>query len=491
MIEWCLTYCVLILNTLRFQGYGVVYPQVNRQDPNRGASCSGFTFLVSLESFVGILFASFCGAIIFGKIARIQSIAQIRFSEPMVIRYGTGVLEGKPEDPDNDEDESDDGDGNKDTENRKEQGSGLTDTSMPAKTAGSNKSTKTVKFPPPVLEFRVINKLSMQKGGEIMNANINVVASTLEAKAIESLQFAEEKDKHDPLSPRNILRMGKEITHKTGKAILKTKDVTAKAAHKTVKVASSATHATSKALLRGSTGVKNTSGSLVQKLNRSIARTPLLETTPMSSFSENNEREAEPYNKEKQLVRDLRKQFALASLMAAAQSTRHLVCDEGNTGGLVPRRIFCKLEVDTDTHPFFKRVWIIRHVLNEESPLLTAKAKKIIHANHGKWPQDICNPEFIRDNLHFHQIIVSLTGTQNSSGSSVFGLNVYEFNSVNVGYTFVKMLDVNSEGKLFVDEELLNDVREQKGGGAEEIRGHRVDGFGTGRYGVTDGSGRQ
>ena len=31
--------------------------------------------MVTLESFVGVLFAAFCGSIIFGKIARIQSIA--------------------------------------------------------------------------------------------------------------------------------------------------------------------------------------------------------------------------------------------------------------------------------------------------------------------------------------------------------------------------------------------------------------------------------
>ena len=47
---------------------------------------------MAVESFVGVLFASITGAIIFGKIARIQSIAPVMFSHPICVRYGTGVM---------------------------------------------------------------------------------------------------------------------------------------------------------------------------------------------------------------------------------------------------------------------------------------------------------------------------------------------------------------------------------------------------------------
>ena len=136
------------------------------------------------------------------------------------------------------------------------------------------------------------------------------------------------------------------------------------------------------------------------------------------------------------------------------------------------------MAIETDTHPFFKRVWNCRHVLDENSPLLSVKAKKLIQKNKGRWSLEMSNPEFIRKEIHFHQIIVSLSGTNNSSGSNVYGMHVYDFASVNVGYRFVQMLNTNEKGRLHVDTELLNDVKEQRGGGAEEIRGTHVDHFG-------------
>ena len=107
--------------------------------------------------------------------------------------------------------------------------------------------------------------------------------------------------------------------------------------------------------------------------------------------------------------------------------------------------------------------------------MLSVKAKKILQKNKGKWPKEICTASFIRKNIHFHQIIVQLTGTHNASGSSVYGMHVYEFKSVNIGYRFAQCLDVGEDGRLFVDTELLNDVQEQRGGGGERLRGFLVD----------------
>ena len=172
----------------------------------------------------------------------------------------------------------------------------------------------------------------------------------------------------------------------------------------------------------------------------------------------------------------MQRELAMASLALATSQIQHISVDEGS--GLVPRHIFSKMEIETDTHPFFKRVWNVRHVLNEASPILSAKAKRIMQKNKGKWPREICNADFIRKNIHFHQIIVQLSGTHNSSGSDVYGMHVYEFETVNIGYRFAQMLDVDENGHLFVDTELLNDVREQRGGGGEKILGVLVDEFG-------------
>jgi len=51
------------------------------------ASCSWIVFLCTAESFVGLLYAGMCAAILFGKIGRIQSHAQITFSDAICIQY--------------------------------------------------------------------------------------------------------------------------------------------------------------------------------------------------------------------------------------------------------------------------------------------------------------------------------------------------------------------------------------------------------------------
>jgi hypothetical protein len=44
-----------------------------------------------------------------------------------------------------------------------------------------------------------------------------------------------------------------------------------------------------------------------------------------------------------------------------------------------------------------------------------------------------------------------------------------DFVDVNIGYQFVNILYRNSDGSLGVDIDLINDVREQNGGGGEPL----------------------
>jgi hypothetical protein len=99
-------------------GYGAIYPRAGRdqEDPDSGR-CIGVNMvsgslehssksrcpmlsqltsepseqLMAWEAFVGVLFGSVVSAIFFGKVARTQSVAQIRWSLPICVRYGTGV----------------------------------------------------------------------------------------------------------------------------------------------------------------------------------------------------------------------------------------------------------------------------------------------------------------------------------------------------------------------------------------------------------------
>jgi len=114
--------------------------------------CIGLNALLSFEAFVGVIFAGIMGAVIFGKVARAQAVAQVTFSSPICVRYGTGVMES---DPSGDEDK--DGDDKDEDDNR-------------------------IKFPCPIMEFRLVNDLSYERAGEIMNATVNVVATKLEGQ---------------------------------------------------------------------------------------------------------------------------------------------------------------------------------------------------------------------------------------------------------------------------------------------------------------------
>ena len=92
---------------------------------------------MALEAFTGVLFASIVSAIVFSKIARLQAIAHVRFSDPICIRYGSGVIHAVGIESD-DEDEDVDNDGEKFSE-------------------------PTMDLPCPILEFRIINLLSREK----------------------------------------------------------------------------------------------------------------------------------------------------------------------------------------------------------------------------------------------------------------------------------------------------------------------------------------
>jgi hypothetical protein len=133
-------------------------------------------------------------------------------------------------------------------------------------------------------------------------------------------------------------------------------------------------------------------------------------------------------------------------------------------------RIFCKLSLDTEEHPFFRRVWFGRHRLDENSPLLTQHARDRVKQNGGHWPADMNDYKSIKRSLHFRHILVCISGTSNANAASVYAQKVYDIVDVNVGYRFVPMNYRTPDGELKTDSYLLNAVHEQRGGGAEPFR---------------------
>jgi len=132
----------------------------------------------------------------------------------------------------------------------------------------------------------------------------------------------------------------------------------------------------------------------------------------------------------------------------------------------VLNHLLALFKVETDRHPYFHRNWIVRHILDHNSPLLSRKAHRDIQLNNNVWPYKTYQD--IREHVRFSEIIVNFSGTANASGNTVYTQKIYTLDSIFVGYTFAKLL-VMEKGQIVVDASLLNDVREQHGGGGEPI----------------------
>jgi hypothetical protein len=350
---------LLLLPTYLFsKGFGTIYPGLST-GVNDIKKCTGMTIVVSLEAFCGLLFGGMASAIMFAKVSRTQSFAQVTFCDPIVIRYGAGVLaQNSNEDPSDDE--------------------------------KSNEIEEMEGIPCPVLEFRILNCLNAIHGGEILDASVKIVAS------IDATQVAS--------TGRNVTR------HQRGK----------------------------KSRRRSSARLHSRDQQRPKKPGRDALRSSL------QAF------------------------FPTRPIHALGKS--HQAFDEDPTGHLVPRRIFAKLEVESREHPFFKRNWTIRHVVDENSPLLKKDARMLLKQNKGFWPAELNSAEGVRAAIHFDQILVTMSGISNADAKSVYSQKIYDFVDVCVGYRFVNVLYRRADGSLRVDASLVSDVVEQAGGGAEPLQ---------------------
>lgn len=357
---------ILSWTTFSTVGYGLIYSGISADsgiDDIR--KCTGITILVSLEAFVGVLFAGMCGAVLFIKVSRAQSFAQVVFGEIICVRYGTGVLV---------ENENDENDGSQSTAD---------DCDF---------------FPSPILEFRVVNSLHNTPGGEIIDTSVNVVASIDAAQACHTLKYKASRMRRKKRGGRRVYRRRKDATADDNSS-------------------------------------QDDSSALFPP-TLPIPPPPLMRSTRSTK-------------------RDLR-----AS-----------VYQEDPAGNLLPKRIMTKLECLTHDHPFFKRVFLLRHTLDHTSPLLTAAARQRVKKANGLWPKEMTDAETVRRSIQFDHLLVSLSGTSNADAKSVYAQTVYEFADVHVGYRFVNMLYRDEkDGALKVDTNLINDVMEQAGGGGEPLQ---------------------
>ena len=134
-------------------GYGVISPSTqsvfDKNSALQNGSCIALSFVLSCESLIGILYNSFAGAIIFGKLLQFQSNAQIRFSNIMVVSYGNTI-----DDDINDDDDDVFSDNDEDASNLK----------------------LSEKMECPVLRFRIVNLLKSRNKGHIVNSSVQAIA---------------------------------------------------------------------------------------------------------------------------------------------------------------------------------------------------------------------------------------------------------------------------------------------------------------------------
>jgi hypothetical protein len=430
--------------TISTVGYGVIAPRVSTIQPKQ--QCVLFNMFMAIESFVGVLFGGITGAIIFGKVARVQSFAQVQFSDPMCVRYGTGVLPKRCMEEEENDDSEDDSDGQA--------------PDNPCAPAGGKKAKQ---WPCPILEFRIINRLSGQKGGEIMNATVNIVATTL-AKANDLDSVHSSRRCKSPRQSASLISKVSSVLHKP-RSRTKQHSWNASSVLSIASSAARATKNTGAAFFGARKNVSNATGSILQKINHNLSRDHRLEESTAASSCAEAELEQEL---EAEVGRRIAETLQSVEVQTAALTS--VAVDEGCDSTLAPRRIYHKLEIETDSHPFFKRVWNIRHVLNETSPLLSHKARRRIAENKGHWPDTWNNAASVRHHIRWSEIIVNFSGTANASGSSVYAQKVYDYVDLNVGYAFATILALDEKGYLVVDGELLNDVMEQSGGGGEDFQ---------------------
>lgn len=302
---------------------------------------------------------------------RIQSHAQVIFSDPIVIRYGTGVAEGGEYDNDNGSDDDNDDDG------------------------------KPKSHPCPVLEFRIVNRLFNEAGGEIMDATLNVVANVDANDADPSLIDALDSDR----------KRYNYSSHNSSDGAVSN-------------LSNADTNSDSDGALSENGGFRN-HHNVHDSHHGHDSNGRFQNSVSNISFP----KFLDPFH----------------SLMGKID---HQAVDEDPSARLVSKRIFSKMLIEASDHPFFKRVWLARHVLDETSPILKPRVRRQIRRHGGSWPEHLCTWNAIRDSLQFNQILVSLNGVSNVSASDVYAQKIYDFVDINVGYQFVNILYKDTDGAL-------------------------------------------
>ena len=277
-------------------GYGSIHPGTSitiGPSYNVAKECTGIMIVTAMEAFVGILFSATFGAIFFAKVTRVSAFAQISFSDAIIVKYSTG-LTGQQDDDDNDE--NDDGVSSEDD------------------VSTSSLTYKRSKLPCPFFEFRIANRLHRTRGGEIIDASINIVASIDEKQAAAQLRGVKTVD----------------INRGTG--------------------------------ARGRR--RNRAKKAVRNYNNNNIMSPIIGgfSRQQSGADRDLFRNDINIKQAKDAARRMVLSYTSKQAAAAAAASAGLNLEEENKGAdSIPKRVFAKLHVESQEHPFFNvRIHIIQ-----------------------------------------------------------------------------------------------------------------------------------
>ena len=175
-------------------------------------------------------------------------------------------------------------------------------------------------------------------------------------------------------------------------------------------------------LLHQNRTIRTTLPSKLRKTNTKHLRFINGEDTERTNETAPPEEDACPSERSKRGTENQAPMAYLQGLNALANRTlrvrKRKIDEEESPGGskIVPRMVFTKLDLETSEHPLFKRIWRFKHIINQDSPLLTSEAQKAIMDNDGNWPRQWNNHKAVRKAIRFNQMVVSFTGISNISG---------------------------------------------------------------------------
>ena len=405
-----------------------------------------------VESFLGVVFGGVCVTISVMKARRAQGQATVLFSWPLVVRFGSGLLVEE------------------EYEDEKKIGA------FPSST-----------IPCPIIEFRVVNTAYKEDRSEIMDAKVTCV-SCIDVDA-----------GYTPLAVSQDQRTARwsERSHHSSQLI--------PSFHSKGSDTATIDTELSESLELSKTwhGPSQISSKPHKVLEYSPRKTATFHSERLETFSNNSKRPgSEIYHswyevdrtssepKQRRTTDDFtdrinnrkkHKENVQPQIWRPWWETKKMHddihVDEGTAAADVSekgyRKIFSKVKLQNPDHPIFGRTWFLKHVLDENSPLLTREARRQIKLNGGYWPATLNSHKGIRDSLNtFSQIIVSMKGVHNLSGNLVHAQKIYSFIDLVVGYQFVPMRQRSQEKDerdIVLRLDYLNDVIEQHGNDKGEI----------------------